>query len=115
IYDALQHVLEDNYPDEDWTDLPPLLSFASWMGGDRDGNPNVTPEVTLKTLQTMRRAARNAYLGDIAYLRDRLTQSQQEVTIAPDLMEKWREENLNTRYPDEFYREVMDAIYYRLE
>ncbi|MDX2077355.1 MAG: phosphoenolpyruvate carboxylase [bacterium] len=115
IYDALQHVLEENYPDEDWSDLPPLLSFASWMGGDRDGNPNVTPEVTLKTLQTMRRAARNAYLGDIAYLRDRLTQSQQEVKIAPDLMEKWREENLNTRYPDEFYREVMDAIYYRLE
>jgi phosphoenolpyruvate carboxylase len=115
IYDTLQRVLEEHYPNEDWSDLPPLLSFASWMGGDRDGNPNVTPEVTLKTLQTMRRAARNAYLGDIAYLRDRLTQSQQEVHIAPDLVEKWREENLNARYPDEFYREVMDAIYYRLE
>lgn len=115
IYDSLQHILEDAYPQEDWSNLPPLLSFASWMGGDRDGNPNVTPDVTLKTLETMRRAARQVYLHDIAYLRDRLTQSQQEVTIAPDLTEKWKEENLNTRYPDEFYREVMDAIYYRLE
>lgn len=115
IYDTLKQVLEMHYPEADWSELPPLLTFASWMGGDRDGNPNVTPEVTLKTLETMRRAARNAYLHDIAYLRDRLTQSQQEVKIAPDLLEKWRDESLHKRYPDEFYREVMDAIYYRLE
>lgn len=115
IYDTLKFVLTDHYPDEDWSDLPPLLSFASWMGGDRDGNPNVTAEVTLKTLETMRRAARQVYLADIAYLRDRLTQSQQEVNIAPDLIEKWQKENQHTRYPDEFYRTVMDAIYYRLE
>lgn len=115
IYDTLKFVLSYHYPDMDWSDLPPLLSFASWMGGDRDGNPNVTPEVTLKTLETMRRAARQVYLADIAYLRDRLTQSQQEVTIAPDLTEKWYNENQTTRYPDEFYRTVMDGIYYRLE
>ncbi|MCP5501140.1 MAG: phosphoenolpyruvate carboxylase [Leptospiraceae bacterium] len=35
----------------------PKLSFGSWVGGDRDGHPYVTPEVTKETLQVHRIAA----------------------------------------------------------
>ena len=42
IYEDLQLALERYYPNEDWSELPPVLRYASWIGGDRDGNPNVT-------------------------------------------------------------------------
>jgi len=74
LYSELYDTLEQLYPEENWQDLHRLLRFGSWIGGDRDGNPNVTPEVTLQTLQTMRDAARRVYLEDLAFLEQHLTQ-----------------------------------------
>lgn len=118
IYDEIFHALETYYPDEDWDsyDLPPVLRFASWIGGDRDGNPNVTPEVTMQTLITLRAAARRVYMEDIAYLRDRLTQATDETGIEDAMLTEIPvEEKSIEKYPNEIYRQVMDAIYDRLE
>jgi phosphoenolpyruvate carboxylase len=49
VQDELRAALRQHYPDHDWTRLPNILRFASWIGGDRDGNPNVTADITIKS------------------------------------------------------------------
>jgi phosphoenolpyruvate carboxylase len=114
IYDELRGSLETHFPGEDWSDLPPLLRFASWIGGDRDGNPNVTPEVTLETLRTLRNAAKEVYLNDLRFLSQHLTQSADEVGISQELLDKVTEDGVDKRYPTEFYRQQINLISQRL-
>jgi phosphoenolpyruvate carboxylase len=49
------------------------VTFGSWIGGDRDGNPNVTPDVTIKACLLSRWMAADLYLKDIDALRDELS------------------------------------------
>jgi phosphoenolpyruvate carboxylase len=114
IYAALREALIECYPDEDWTHLPPMIGYASWIGGDRDGNPNVTPEVTQATMRTLRRAAQQVYLNEIASLRDRLTQSVDEVRISVKLQTSITDGD-EIQYPSELYRQKFDAIWQRLQ
>lgn len=56
--------------------LPPestLVHFASWMGGDRDGNPNVTAETTREVLGLSRWMAADLYLRDVRVLLNQLS------------------------------------------
>jgi len=114
INDDLRAVLGRFYPEADWSDLPPVLHYASWIGGDRDGNPEVTPDATLQTLRTLRDAARAVYLREIAQLRDHLTQHTDEVGALPALHERVPVESAR-RYPGEIYRAWLEAIRQRLE
>ena len=56
-------------------DIAPVR-FASWMGGDRDGNPNVTHNVTQEVLWLSRWKAADLYLRDIENLRWELSIQQ---------------------------------------
>lgn len=49
------------------------VTFGSWIGGDRDGNPNVTPDVTRQACLLARWMAADLYLGDIIALRSELS------------------------------------------
>ncbi|WP_034384493.1 phosphoenolpyruvate carboxylase [Deinococcus sp. YIM 77859] len=57
------------------------LSFSSWMGGDRDGNPFVTPEATREALTLHRERARDLLL---AAVRQAYTDLSQENLDPPD-------------------------------
>jgi phosphoenolpyruvate carboxylase len=56
--------------------LPPEaapIRFGSWIGGDRDGNPNVTPEVTRRACLLSRWVAATLYVQEIEALRNELS------------------------------------------
>lgn len=115
VDEELRLGLEEFFPDDDWSNLPPVIQYASWIGGDRDGNPNVTPQVTLDTLSVLREAAREVYLGELRYLRDHLTQSVDEVDASVALIEAVQEAMPEpTRFHGEVYRQMVMIIMDRL-
>jgi phosphoenolpyruvate carboxylase len=58
------------------------VSFLSWMGGDRDGNPFVTAEVTREVLLLARWKAADLYLNDIGVLIDELSMTHCSQALA---------------------------------
>ncbi len=52
------------------------VRFASWMGGDRDGNPNVTPDVTRRVCLMSRWMAADLYYREIDSLRAELSETK---------------------------------------
>jgi phosphoenolpyruvate carboxylase len=52
-----------------------FITFGSWIGGDRDGNPFVTKDVTLQTLDYQRTVILNRYLKELEGLFNELSQS----------------------------------------
>ena len=115
LYDDLYDSLATHFPEEDWSNLHRLLRYGSWIGGDRDGNPNVTVDVTLQTLKTMRDAARKVYLEEILFLRDHLTQHTDEMSITEELRSSLETGATESSiYISEVYREKLDQIWQRL-
>jgi phosphoenolpyruvate carboxylase len=57
------------------------IRFGSWIGGDRDGNPTVTPEVTLQACLLARWIAADLYWRDIDALRSELSMKDGSVEL----------------------------------
>jgi len=120
LQDELERALADTYP----TVKPPKrwITFGSWMGGDRDGNPNVTPTVTARTLMLHRKLALDKLQISLRELSRQLSVSSQLDGISPELAQRL---NLNEhpnphvkalyeRYPHEPYRLALAGMRARL-
>ena len=98
------------------------LSFGSWIGGDRDGNPNVTAAVTSEVLLLNRRLAIEKLRLGARELARTLTVSDRRDAVAPALrraLDAGRHlsphvEALALRYPHEPYRLLLAVLRERL-
>ncbi|RCK77073.1 MAG: Phosphoenolpyruvate carboxylase [Anaerolineae bacterium] len=116
LYEDLDLALAEHYPglkvDRPW------LRLASWIGGDRDGNPNVTPEVTIETLRLHRGLAIENYRRELSEQARRLSISARRFPLPPALQE-WLEERqplpehsqyIARRYAHEPYRLILSLL-----
>ncbi|MCB8933490.1 MAG: phosphoenolpyruvate carboxylase [Chthonomonadaceae bacterium] len=121
IREGLRQALQEVYPERTWS-TPPLLHYRCWVGGDRDGNPKVTPEVTRQAIVAYRRSILARYEDECARASDALTFSEE--AIAPNaqcaarleqlLVEAPLEEDLLGRYAREPYALMLIAMARRL-
>ena len=105
-------------------DMPLLLSFGSWIGGDRDGNPYVTPHATREALRMAREHVLAHYQQQLGMVIDLLTSSAQQAPTSAALEQRLQNylDALNTtslqafgeRFEYESYRRFLSCIRVRL-
>ena len=123
LYRSLRRSIEKFYPGND-VGLSLLLKFGSWTGGDRDGNPNVTPEVTRWTLRTQKGLILQLYTQSVNDLIGSLSHSTTKVTVSEELLSSIEKDagemsdlgqQILNRNPYEPYRQKLSFMKMRLE
>ena len=101
-----------------------ILRFGSWVGGDMDGNPNVTSATILETLAQQRAVIIRRYIPEVRRLARYLSQSTFEVGVSPAVrqrLERYRERmpevfrEIPERHRDMPYRCLLLLVAKRLE
>jgi phosphoenolpyruvate carboxylase len=77
--------------------VPPVLRFASWVGGDMDGNPNVTAETVRAALARHRALVLERYYRETLELSRRLSQSSSRVQVDEAVLRRTAE--YGSRFP----------------
>jgi phosphoenolpyruvate carboxylase len=103
--------------------MPMVLSFGSWIGGDRDGNPFVTADSTREALAFARGIALEHYIAEARLLARRLSVSRHQVPALPELgvriaefvQEAGAPADMARSPEAEWYRTLMLLIAARLE
>ena len=127
VYRRLQYAIERMYANDESNtaiDLPALLRFGSWIGGDRDGNPNVTAETTTEAILTQQQTILGYYINQIDLLTRIFTQSDQFCSpskafqMSLDADDAYREQfddMWRARFPHEPYRRKLYIMKLRLK
>ena len=104
--------------------VPDLVSFASWVGGDMDGNPNVNAKTIRATMARQRSLILDLYYKECASLSAKLSQTSERINIDPLIQEKIDEYShvypnayhaVPSRHRDMPYRVFLRLIQQRLQ
>ncbi|MDX1522027.1 MAG: phosphoenolpyruvate carboxylase, partial [Anaerolineae bacterium] len=122
VYDAMDKAVQKYYPN---IAMPKrFLTFGTWIGGDRDGNPYVTTAVTADALYRYRRLAAESHAAAIQKIGRSLSISSRLIEPSPELLSLQDEyedgtfehvDRLRRRYRSETYRLVASNLAQELE
>ena len=122
LYESLAEALQSVYGVA--AKLPQLLGFATWVGGDMDGNPNVGADTIAASLATQRAHVIEHYVADVAGLARLLSQTEGRVAVDTHLQQRLDDyrarfpaaaQRVRPRHADMPYRCLLTVIGARLE
>ena len=122
LVDKLDRALQQAYPDGR-CEVPPFFQFGSWIGGDRDGNPFVTNEVTRRTVFDNRVASLRRYRQRLAELLRGLSVTERAARIPLEFREALARQlersgagaRIAARNPGEVFRQYVACMLRRLD
>ncbi|MBE2261687.1 MAG: phosphoenolpyruvate carboxylase, partial [Burkholderiaceae bacterium] len=92
-----------------------FLRMGQWIGGDRDGNPNVTADTLTLALRRQSELALRHYLTEVHLLGGELSVSAMLIDVSPQMQElAERSPDTNAHRQDEPYRRALTGVYARL-
>jgi phosphoenolpyruvate carboxylase len=124
LEEAIYKIYGNDLTNDTTIRVPSFLRFGSWIGGDRDGNPNVKPEITAMATRLQMRIALRHYLGRITELMRILTHSIPLITPSRELISSINQDLHDcpetflgdpTRFSHEPYRRKLYLMRYRLQ
>jgi phosphoenolpyruvate carboxylase len=125
LYEEVAAALKSEYGlDLELSELPLLLAFGSWIGGDRDGNPFVTPDVTRQAILTARTRLLDYYDERLQQAIDLLTTSAQQLPVSDELQARLKgfqaelhtsAEAFGARFEFETYRRYLVCVRARIQ
>ena len=96
-------------------EIAPFLRMGNWIGGDRDGNPNVSAQTLKLALSRQAEVALRHYLVEVHHLGAELSMSGRLVGITPGMQALAdRSPDQNQHRADEPYRRALTGVYARL-
>jgi phosphoenolpyruvate carboxylase len=122
LLDKLERALAHAYPGEEFK-IPPFFQFGSWVGGDRDGNPFVTNEVTRSTILENRLTGLRRYRRRLSELVRALSITERAMPVpetfrqalARELAATGEGEEIAARNPGEIFRQYLACMGRRLD
>ena len=120
-HEKLKLALAQSYPDTDFS-LQPFFQFGSWIGGDRDGNPFVTNEITKDTLLKNREMVLRHYIERTESLVEHLSVSSNNITLSKEFEDDLAAildgidelEHISERNPGEVFRQFLTCMLIKL-